>query len=197
MAIFQIPKKLCKEMTDAMSGFWWGDTDEKNRMHWMAWWRMCIPKKNGGMGFRDLHSFNLAMLSKQVWRLLSNPESLCATVLKAKYYPNSSILKAGLRGGLRSHGRVLWLRWALSKEDIFGEWAQVIQSTSGMIIGCQAALLGWWSLWKDTPSFGLWMSLLTHIHNNGTNKFWEKILILWMWKESWRSLWASIWLMTL
>mgnify|MGYP005814967429 FL=1 len=50
-------------MTDAMAEFWWGDTEEIKCMHWMAWWRLCIPKKDGGMGFRDLRSFNLAMLS--------------------------------------------------------------------------------------------------------------------------------------
>ena len=99
MGVFQIPKKLCKEMTDAMSSFWWGDTEDHRRMHWMAWWHMCIPKKDGGMGFRDLHSFNLAMLAKQSWRLISQPDSLCARVLKAKYYPNCNILKASPKKG--------------------------------------------------------------------------------------------------
>ena len=51
------------------------------------------------MGFRDLHSFNLAMLAKQCWRLLQNPDSLCARVLSAKYYPNGDILKAGPKKG--------------------------------------------------------------------------------------------------
>jgi hypothetical protein len=37
MAVFNIPKKLYKEMIDAMASFWWGDTKEKKRMHWMAW----------------------------------------------------------------------------------------------------------------------------------------------------------------
>jgi hypothetical protein len=54
-----------------------------------------LPKKYGGMGFRDFHSFNLAMLGKQVWRLISDPLSLCARVLKVKYYPNCHILKVG------------------------------------------------------------------------------------------------------
>ena len=51
------------------------------------------------MGFRDLYSFNLAMLSKQVWRLITNPDSLCARVLKAKYFPNESLLQATLKSG--------------------------------------------------------------------------------------------------
>jgi hypothetical protein len=47
------------------------------------------------MGFKDLHSFNLAMLAKQVWRLAIENTSLCATVLHAKYYRYGDILKAG------------------------------------------------------------------------------------------------------
>ncbi|XBI13774.1 hypothetical protein VPH35_140465 [Triticum aestivum] len=60
---------------------------------------MCIPKKNGGLRFRDLHSFNLALLAKQCWRLLQNPDSLCARVLSAKYYPDGKILNAGPKKG--------------------------------------------------------------------------------------------------
>ena len=51
------------------------------------------------MGFRDFHSFNLAMLAKQVWRLVNEPESFCAKVLRAKYYLQGDILKAGLKSG--------------------------------------------------------------------------------------------------
>jgi hypothetical protein len=39
------------------------------------------------------------MLAKQVWRLVVNPDSLCAQVLKAKYYPHGDILKAGPKKG--------------------------------------------------------------------------------------------------
>jgi hypothetical protein len=63
-------------------------------MEWFAWWRMCVPKRKGGMGFKDIHVVNLAMLAKQSWHLISNPNSLCARVLKAKYYPNFCLLKA-------------------------------------------------------------------------------------------------------
>ena len=36
------------------------------------------------------------MLAKQGWRLLSNPNSLCAKVYKAKYHPNGDVLNAKL-----------------------------------------------------------------------------------------------------
>jgi hypothetical protein len=81
MLVFNIPKNLGKQITDAMASFWWGDTEEKNKLHWMAWWKMCIPKKFGGMDFRDLHAFNHAMLAKQCWRLITKPDSLCAQIL--------------------------------------------------------------------------------------------------------------------
>jgi hypothetical protein len=60
---------------------------------------ICFPKKRGGMVFRDYHSFNLAMLAKQIWRLINEPNSLYARVLRAKYYPHGDILKAGPKTG--------------------------------------------------------------------------------------------------
>lgn len=46
------------------------------------------------MGFKDLQMFNKAMLSKQAWRLIAFPESLCAKVLKGKYYHDTDFMSA-------------------------------------------------------------------------------------------------------
>jgi hypothetical protein len=51
------------------------------------------------MGFPDLHCFNLAMLAKQIWKLVEAPDSLCAQILRAKYYPSSDLLHAELKKG--------------------------------------------------------------------------------------------------
>src|SRR6266508_4505780 len=60
---------------------------------------MCIPKKQGGMGFRDIHCFNLALIAKQAWRLVEEPDSLYARVLRAKYFPSGDLLNAELKKG--------------------------------------------------------------------------------------------------
>ncbi|GLT80072.1 hypothetical protein SLA2020_515330 [Shorea laevis] len=80
-----------------MNRYWWGGGDGNPKIHWMEWRKLAIPKKMGGLGFRALHEFNLAMLGKQGWRLLVNPESLVARLLKAKYYPRSDFLHAELK----------------------------------------------------------------------------------------------------
>ena len=55
-----------------------------------------MPKEMGGLGFRELRSFNLELLAKQGWRLQTNSTSLFARVFKAKYFPHCSFIEADL-----------------------------------------------------------------------------------------------------
>lgn len=57
---------------------------------------MTRPKNLGGLGFRNLEVFNLALLCRHVWRVLLEPSSLSARILKAKYFPTSQFLDAEL-----------------------------------------------------------------------------------------------------
>ncbi|XP_031095159.1 uncharacterized protein LOC115999450 [Ipomoea triloba] len=78
-----------------MNRYWWGPGGQKG-IHWKAWDRLCVPKKCGGLGFKDLRAFNLAMLGKQAWRFLTRPQSLVVRIYKARYFPKSSFVDATL-----------------------------------------------------------------------------------------------------
>lgn len=75
-------------------GFFWGQKNTERKIHWISWENLCKSKKEGGMGFRDLHAFNMALLAKQAWRVLTNEDSLMTKVLKSKYFPTTYFFEA-------------------------------------------------------------------------------------------------------
>jgi hypothetical protein len=54
-----------------------------------AWKKFCIPKGTG-LGLRDLYILNETLITDLTWRMLNEPETLCAQVLKGKYFSISS-----------------------------------------------------------------------------------------------------------
>jgi hypothetical protein len=94
MSCFYLTKGFCDELSAMIAKYWWSKQDKENKIHWISWWKMIKPKGQGGLGFRDIHGFNIAMLSRQAWRFIQNPDSLCASILKAKYFPDCHILEA-------------------------------------------------------------------------------------------------------
>ncbi|KAA3488587.1 reverse transcriptase [Gossypium australe] len=84
---------------------------------------VCVEKVmyiegSGGLGFRNMSQFNIAMLAKQGWRLINYPNSLLARVLKAKYYPNSNFFNTQL-GNLPSlTWRSIWTAKGLPRSGM-------------------------------------------------------------------------------
>ena len=113
MSCFKLPRGLCEHLNMLIRKFWWGSKEGKRKPHWVSWKTMTQPKGMGGLGFKDIEIFNLALLAKQAWRLLQNQESLSARILKSVYYPNTSIMHAPLG----SHPSQIW-RAAVEGRDV-------------------------------------------------------------------------------
>ncbi|GAA0158865.1 hypothetical protein LIER_15786 [Lithospermum erythrorhizon] len=83
----KLPINTCHEINPSILNYWWGATGNKKNIHWVAYDKFSRDKADGGLGFRDTHAFNMALLSKQAWRIASDPPSQLAQNEKAKYFP--------------------------------------------------------------------------------------------------------------
>ncbi|XP_028087672.1 uncharacterized protein LOC114288363 [Camellia sinensis] len=108
-ALAELKDRLCKELGIPMArqnvkylGFQHGGVDPSPKpmksnlvnkgIPWANWKSMCSLKFHGGMGFRDFSALNQVMLTKQGWRLLSNPQSYWARLYKGLYFSHSTFL---------------------------------------------------------------------------------------------------------
>lgn len=91
MSCFLLPRGLCNQVNTMLWNFLGGCKDGKRKTVWISWEDLTMPKYMGGLGFRDAELFNLAMLAKHGWRILQEPSSLSARILKAKYFPSSNL----------------------------------------------------------------------------------------------------------
>ncbi|XP_042986749.1 uncharacterized mitochondrial protein AtMg00310-like [Carya illinoinensis] len=118
MSVFQLPKQLCEKLNVMLAKFWWGNHQKGSGVHWCSWERMEKQKGKGGLGYRDLESFNLALLAKQGWRLLQNTSSMAAKILKEKYFNEKSLLEAKLGHRPSYLWRSVWNAVSLLKEGL-------------------------------------------------------------------------------
>jgi hypothetical protein len=65
---------------------------------------MTQPKHAGGLGFKDIELFNLALLARQAGRIARLLDSTSARVSKAAYFPSCDLLAAEVG----SHPSQIW-----------------------------------------------------------------------------------------
>lgn len=67
MTCFLLPRSLTQEIEIIFNAYWWGSgTSSSKGVKWHSWEALAMPKCKGGMGFRNLYGFNIALLGKHV-----------------------------------------------------------------------------------------------------------------------------------
>lgn len=66
MSCFKLPKWLIQEIKTLIRKFWWGNSGDNRKIHWVRWECLCKAKEVKCMGFEEIEKFNDALLAKQV-----------------------------------------------------------------------------------------------------------------------------------
>jgi hypothetical protein len=116
MSVFLLPMSIGDEIEKMLNSFWWGIKENGSKgIRWMSWDKLTMRKEWGGMGFRNIYGFNLAMLGKQGSNLLTNSDAMVSKVFKAKYFPNGNFLGASLGHNPNYVWRSIWSSRTLLK----------------------------------------------------------------------------------
>lgn len=112
-SFFLLPMHLMRSLNSMFIQFFWGGSEGNKKLCWNSWLDLYKPKYLEGMDFRDPEGFNLGLLAKQCWCLITSPSFLMAKLLQANIFLMviSQVLLQGI--GLPISGRVFL------KEGIF------------------------------------------------------------------------------
>ncbi|XP_041027002.1 uncharacterized mitochondrial protein AtMg00310-like [Juglans microcarpa x Juglans regia] len=88
-------------------------------------------KTDGGMGFKDLKLFNMALLAKKGWSIMNEESTLLHKIYKTKHFPNTEFLNAKLGYSPSYAWRGIWeakkslkmgCRWRVGKGSEINLW---------------------------------------------------------------------------
>ncbi|GAU37643.1 hypothetical protein TSUD_220690 [Trifolium subterraneum] len=119
MSVYLVPDSTIKDIERLMNSFWWGGGNNNKGIRWLAQDRMTHTKAQGGMGFRDLHIFNLALIAKQGWHMMTKPHTLVAKLYRARWsIGNGASIKVMSEPWLRGQDSA-WLPSPQSQGSVF------------------------------------------------------------------------------
>ncbi|CAN1336742.1 Uncharacterized mitochondrial protein AtMg00310 [Linum perenne] len=94
MSCFLLQEYLTNKMDSRLRAFFWGGSINRKSIHWIKRAILTKPKLEGGLGFKDFRTFNLALLAKQGWRLIQEDEKPWEKLLKGLYFNDTDFLQA-------------------------------------------------------------------------------------------------------
>ena len=75
MSTTKIPTRVLNVLVNLIRRFFWGKKNHNQYLAYVAWDQICRPVNEGGLGIKDLATFNDDILMKYLWRLAQGSDS--------------------------------------------------------------------------------------------------------------------------
>ncbi|XP_059315840.1 uncharacterized protein LOC132066562 [Lycium ferocissimum] len=110
---------LIKRVKDRLQNwkgrFYWSNKEEGKSRHWSAWLKVCVPKQEGGLGFRSIFDVSKALFTKLWWRFRT-VGTLWSTFMWNKHCKKHIPTRVQWKGGSQLWKKMLEARDAIEKE---------------------------------------------------------------------------------
>ncbi|XP_074291945.1 uncharacterized protein LOC141618761 [Silene latifolia] len=103
-SLFVLPKGVINRVDAICKNFLWEGSTEHNKAPLLAWHKVCVPQKEGGLGLRVSSIWNVATIGKLVWWLSVKPEKLWVHWHWRKVCNVRDTIKEGFSDGIWSIG---------------------------------------------------------------------------------------------
>jgi len=81
MSVMKMPVSVWKKIVRLQKEFLWGGIKRSRSIPWVSWAIVFRPKREEGLGVRDLHQVNLSLLAKWRWRYFIGEGGLWRNIL--------------------------------------------------------------------------------------------------------------------
>jgi hypothetical protein len=136
MSYFLLPRSISTSLDRLFKNFWWGFPVNKSRnLSLKSWSSICIPKVEGGLQIKKMHEFNLALIAKLGWKLISNSDCLWVNQLQRKYIKYGDFLSSP------APSTASWLWKGIQKIKTF------ISAGACLRVSCMSTSPVWTSNW--------------------------------------------------
>lgn len=142
-SFFRLLKKVVDRLVRLQWSFLWGDREGQRKLVWVKWDTVCLPKDKGGLGVRDLASFNREIVGKWRWNLFHHTGTLWAKVLESKYGGWRNLDEAR-----RNHKESIWW-WDLCFVCGLEEEGGWLNEGLKWKIGCGLQVKFWEDRWRE------------------------------------------------
>jgi len=89
LSFFKAPVSVCNRIMSIQRKFLWAWGKTNRSISWVRWENVCKPHEEGGLGIRDIGSFNYALLAKWKWRMMSDEKGKWKDILVSKKWPGT------------------------------------------------------------------------------------------------------------
>ena len=108
-SIFLLPQTVIKDINKILKNFLWNQGEVSNGQAKVSWKNICKAKCQGGLGLKDLGVWNKAMISKHIWHIATDKESLWVKWINTEKLKGRSI-------------------WAVNEENVDSQgWKNILR----------------------------------------------------------------------